>query len=144
MTRSKSVLPTNGAHGGRRPGSGAPKGNINGLKHGARSPRFWRAALIVAVVPELRLLFRALEHEDDRAERRRLYETLSLAYDAALLDPALARSIKDILRKRIAEAFTQIRNNDPSRLNFYLNQAIENALRTGALDNPGDQPLAED
>jgi hypothetical protein len=93
---------------------------------------------MVACVPELRLLFRALEHEDARAERQQLYETLGLAYRAALLDPALARLIKVMLRNRVAEAISQVHREQPSSANFYLNQAIERALTSGVLDDPND------
>ena len=33
---------TKATHGGRRPGAGAPKGNLNALKHGLRSAQFMR------------------------------------------------------------------------------------------------------
>ncbi|MBI2171151.1 MAG: hypothetical protein HYU30_03905 [Chloroflexi bacterium] len=39
-------------HGGRRPGAGAPKGNINALRHGRSSPRFQAYALNLLAVPE--------------------------------------------------------------------------------------------
>jgi hypothetical protein len=34
--------PARGPHGGRRSGAGAPKGNLNGLKHGLRSSQLKR------------------------------------------------------------------------------------------------------
>ena len=34
------VTKPKGKHGGRRPGAGAPKGNLNGLNHGLRSRQF--------------------------------------------------------------------------------------------------------
>ena len=45
--------------GGKRPGAGAPKGNLNALKHGERSKQFARLGKIVAASPQARkILFR--------------------------------------------------------------------------------------
>ncbi len=44
-------------HGGRRPGAGAPKGNLNGLKHGRNSRRFQELANALAEPPEAATLF---------------------------------------------------------------------------------------
>jgi hypothetical protein len=40
--------------GGRRPGAGAPKGNMNGYKHGKYSVRHRRLIHILAQIPEAR------------------------------------------------------------------------------------------
>jgi hypothetical protein len=67
-TPSKDA-PPKARHGGRRPGAGGKPGNLNPLKTGLHSPRLYRAALLVAVVPELRLLFEALIREDPAQAR---------------------------------------------------------------------------
>jgi len=40
--------------GGRRPGAGAPKGNMNALKHGLRSKQFAKMGALIAQSPEAR------------------------------------------------------------------------------------------
>ena len=42
------------SHGGKRPGAGAPKGNLNALKHGYRSQQFARIGALLAADPEVR------------------------------------------------------------------------------------------
>ena len=76
---------------------------MNALKHGLTSPRFYIAALMVAAVPELRLLFQALAAEQDRVERQHLIETLTAAYRATLTDPELAKSIKKLVIQHVRQ-----------------------------------------
>jgi hypothetical protein len=52
------ACPEPGRRGGRRPGAGAPKGNLNGLKTGRHSPRFLAFAAALAADPGLNALFR--------------------------------------------------------------------------------------
>jgi hypothetical protein len=40
--------------GGRRPGAGAPKGNLNALKHGRRSAQFAQLGVLLAGNPKTR------------------------------------------------------------------------------------------
>ena len=40
--------------GGRRPGAGAPKGNLNALKHGTYSRQFARLGALIAASPAMR------------------------------------------------------------------------------------------
>ena len=40
--------------GGKRPGAGAPKGNLNALKHGGRSRQFARLGALIAASPTAR------------------------------------------------------------------------------------------
>jgi hypothetical protein len=42
--------------GGKRPGAGAPKGNLNALKHGERSKQFAGLGAIIASSPKARTL----------------------------------------------------------------------------------------
>ena len=64
-----------GKRGGKRPGAGAPKGNLNALKHGQNSAQL-RALLVVFHTPAVRdLLTRLL----DRRARR----NVQLQQDAA-------------------------------------------------------------
>ena len=42
------------ARGGKRPGAGAPKGNMNALKHGRRSRQFAELGILIAASPAAR------------------------------------------------------------------------------------------
>lgn len=50
--------------GGRRPGSGAPRGNLNALKHGMRSRQYAQIGALLAQSPKVReaLLLLAARH----------------------------------------------------------------------------------
>ncbi len=114
----KPVLPQKTRRGGARPGAGAPKGNTNALKHGAYSERVYRGLLIIALVPEVRMIFQALRRgvigvpnpsrRDALLHRRILGEAVSAAFDAAPSDPELARTIRALIGKRLQEAATRI------------------------------------
>ena len=56
--------------GGRRPGAGAPLGNLNGLKHGKHSRRFQRLVDALAQIPETRDLILAYHRHELRKKRR--------------------------------------------------------------------------
>lgn len=45
---------TRSGRGGRRPGAGAPKGNLNALKHGLRSKQFAAVGRLLAQDPKIR------------------------------------------------------------------------------------------
>ena len=84
--------------GGRRPGAGAPKGNLNALRTGARSKQLKAVIIALMTVPETRrvlLLF-------NRLEQKRLAElTEAINHYAMLLQlPSRERSIKSIRRKQ--------------------------------------------
>ena len=58
--------------GGRRPGAGAPKGNMNALKHGRTSAAYKRLIEIISADPEgLRLLHHLAGAQDERKRRQR-------------------------------------------------------------------------
>ena len=64
--------------GGKRPGAGAPKGNLNALKHGLRSQQVRALSLALAQIP----LFRTYIQ---RLARRRQRETAAAVAVAAWL-----------------------------------------------------------
>ena len=82
----RSSAANKGKHGGRRPGAGAPKGNLNGLKHGLRSKQVSQLGLVFAANPK-RVL-----------SRDRLLE-LANARDAEAFDRAIDLRIMRIRRK---------------------------------------------
>jgi hypothetical protein len=60
----------NPSWGGRRPGAGAPKGNLNALKHGRRSRQFAEIGALIAEVPGVGQNLRALAGRRDTKRRR--------------------------------------------------------------------------
>ncbi len=95
------ACPERSRKGGRRPGAGAPRGNMNALRTGRYSERFLRGALMIALLPEVRLIFAALRRQDENRYRQLFYEAVAAADRAAQLDPALAESIRDLIARRI-------------------------------------------
>ena len=58
--------------GGRRPGAGAPKGNLNALKHGRTSATYKRLVEIISQDAEgMRLLRDLADGQDERRRRLR-------------------------------------------------------------------------
>jgi hypothetical protein len=72
--------------GGRRPGAGAPRGNMNGLKHGKYSARHRRLVAIIASIPEVRDGLLAI------GRRRRRQQRLAEAGASELLAGLLQRA----------------------------------------------------
>ncbi len=61
------------ARGGKRPGAGAPKGNLNALKHGRRSAQFAMLGALLAADPSVRQALLGLA-ERHQLKRRRANE----------------------------------------------------------------------
>jgi hypothetical protein len=72
--------------GGRRPGAGAPRGNMNGFRHGRYSVRHRRLIQILAQIPEAR------EALIDIGIRQRKQQRLAQAGASALLAEVLQRA----------------------------------------------------
>ena len=72
--------------GGRRAGAGAPKGNLNGFKHGKYSARHRRLAEIFATIPEVRDDLIAI------GERRKRQQRLAQAGASEILAGLLQRA----------------------------------------------------
>jgi hypothetical protein len=64
-------------HGGRRKGAGAPRGNLNGLKHGRYSKQFAEIGALFAMDPTIRDALTALARRHD-VKADRANETASL------------------------------------------------------------------
>lgn len=56
--------------GGPRPGSGAPKGNLNALKHGMRSKQFAAIGKLMAESPEVRYMLLKLAEREGKKHRK--------------------------------------------------------------------------
>jgi hypothetical protein len=81
--------------GGRRPGAGAPRGNLNAYKHGRNSTQHNRLAQIIAADPEAFALLREFAERDRRRRARenrkaiRLVDNLFRAIEYAAQERAL-------------------------------------------------------
>jgi len=51
------ACPEPSRRGGKRPGAGAPKGNLNALKHGGNSAQLRQLAVTLALLPHVRDTF---------------------------------------------------------------------------------------
>ena len=69
-SRSKRACPEHSRRGGRRPGAGAPKGNLNALKHGENSRQLQQLALALSLVPDARKALNRLAKRQRRREAR--------------------------------------------------------------------------
>lgn len=103
-------------HGGRRPGAGAPRGNLNALKHGRNSSYQQRLLAALVTVPEIAEALAVL------AARRRKQQRKAEAGAAALLSDLLRRTGEVVL----APEDNQPQNNQ--ELLVFL-QAAERRLR---------------
>ncbi len=81
--------------GGRRPGAGAPKGNLNALKHGRRSAQFSELGALLVSIPQARDALLALARRHRLKQRR-------------------AEDVANLLLQRLVQRAHQIRN---ARLN---------------------------
>ena len=83
--------------GGRRPGAGAPKGNLNALKSGSRSKQLRTLIIALMAFPQTR---NALLHFSRIEQRRldRLQEAIN-EYARLLKLPSRQRTIKSIQTK---------------------------------------------
>ena len=103
--------------GGRRPGAGAPRGNLNGFKHGKYSARHRRLVEIFATIPEVRDDLIAI------GERRKRQQRLAQAGASEILAGLLQRAGDIVLNPQANHLET---NQD--LLNFL--SRMEQELRT--------------
>ncbi len=83
--------------GGRRPGAGAPKGNLNALKNGSRSKQLRTLIIALMAFPQTR---NALLHFSRMEQRRRArFQEAINAYARLLTLPSRERTIKSIQSK---------------------------------------------
>lgn len=72
--------------GGPRPGAGAPKGNLNALKHGMRSKQFAAIGKIMAQSPEVRCIL--LKLGERQGNQHRKAERIAASLFAQLIEYA--------------------------------------------------------
>ncbi len=102
-----SALPEPRSWGGRRPGAGAPRGNLNGLKTGRHSKRLVAIAKGIAAVPEVKDILLEMNRQQRRQQRRaeRLaYKTL-LQFIGQM--PAESNQVLAYLKQTLADTEKQ-------------------------------------
>ena len=88
--------------GGRRPGAGAPKGNLNALRTGTRSKQLKAVIIALLAIPETR---RVLLHFSRMEQRRRALLQDAVNHYARLLGlPSRERTITAARRHQIHRA----------------------------------------
>ena len=66
---SRRACPEPSRRGGKRPGAGAPKGNLNALKHGGHSAQVRQLAVTLALLPSVRDTFIRFARRQRRQRR---------------------------------------------------------------------------
>lgn len=107
--------PKKSRRGGKRPGDGAPEGNLNALKHGRYSRQFAEIAAVFAASPSLR---EALVNAAERHGKRQT-DADQLAWN--LLQNTLARAVRINKRRAASDGLSIV----PPALNQDTNK--ENA-----------------
>ena len=98
----RSSAAKKGTWGGRRPGAGAPKGNLNGFKHGRRSRQLAEAVMFFAANPTTRATLVALANRY-RAKQEKTEDTAARFFVNAITkgikieNAEQARAITDLL-----------------------------------------------
>jgi hypothetical protein len=90
--------------GGRRPGAGAPKGNLNALRTGAHSKQLSATIGALLSVPETRGVILALM-EQKRRDRDR-FQQIIVAAAKLIHDAELSTSIRHKIERQIRKTLT--------------------------------------
>ena len=121
------VIRPKGKHGGRRPGAGAPRGNLNSLKHGRNSRYHQKLLATLITVPEVAEALVRL------AERRRKQQRKTEAAAAEALADLFQRAGQIVL----APENNQLQNNQ-ELLRFL--RAAESSLREALAEQSSEHP----
>ncbi len=114
--------------GGRRPGAGAPRGNMNALKHGTYSRQFAQVGALLAADPKVRETLLALGRRHN-LQRQKANEV------AALLLTRLFQRAEDVASGRVGPAHPE---RSPQRAVEGFQRAEEAAIGGLNLDLPAD------
>ena len=85
--------------GGRRPGAGAPKGNMNALKSGRYSPRFNAVRTALSQHPAVQAYLAALRRQQLRTKRMAAGETHTALLELMQRAPTRSNPLLAYLRK---------------------------------------------
>ena len=107
-----------------RRGAGAPKGNLNHLKHGFDSKTITRAAVLISTFPDVHRLFLAMLDATDKDSYRRILTATDRDGKAVLLRDSIKSEVVLALRDRLA----QIRKADE----FFSRNAVQSRSRSRA------------
>jgi hypothetical protein len=124
---------TKGTWGGRRPGAGARKGNLNALKHG-RFSRYQRALIEALLqVPETREIMVAISKRQRAQTRRAEQGGAALMSELARKVGALALSGDDHLED-IQEFLASIRTVEAQLEKILEKQSSQNAKKRNSIN----------
>ncbi|MGD0765699.1 MAG: hypothetical protein ABR978_05275 [Dehalococcoidia bacterium] len=90
--------------GGRRPGAGAPRGNLNALRTGAHSKQLSATIGALLSVPETRGVMLALI--DQKRRDRERFQQIIVAAAKLIHDTELSESIRQKLEQQIRKTLT--------------------------------------
>ena len=127
--------------GGKRPGAGAPAGNLNALKHGAHSTYIHALVQALAAHPTTREALIRLARRR-RAQKREAEHAASLLL-SALLDKTL-RSLRPVLSNAEGDNQTEGDHANTDRLLAAIlqrNNQTPDTKRRNQSDGGGFQPL---
>lgn len=105
------ACPEQSRRGGKRPGAGAPKGNINAVKTGRYSKRLRAVARALNSIPELRDFFLEFQRRQRRGNRK----AARLAHQALL---EFIASVPDANNPIVAYLRHSLRNEKSGNVNF--------------------------
>ena len=124
--------------GGRRPGAGAPPGNLNALKHGRRSAQFAQLGALLATLPEASQALLAIARRHQLKQRRA--EDVATLLLQRLLDRAgQIQNARSNVKPPIHERRT-IEQTAPSPRPAQYDSPTQTKKHTPAQSNP--QPTA--
>lgn len=125
--------------GGRRPGAGDPRGNMNALKHGRRSVRMAPLGMLMTTNPVVRA---ALLSIADRWERKQMKAEEVAGH---IFEQVLERGLKvaDDRGRKLRQATPDDIYEDPSRLSVLPPVTDRRSIETATLDEPPTQTSEE-
>ena len=123
--------------GGRRPGAGAPKGNLNGFRHGRNSRRHKQMAEVLAQIPEFQKGLIAI------SKRRRQRERAAQAGAGAMLAELLGRVGEAVLHpednhlESNQDFLNMLRSHEAQIREILKTQSSETGASAGQSSAPG-------
>ncbi len=88
--------------GGKRPGAGAPKGNLNAVKAGRYSPRLQAIAKALAADPEVNAFLMGFQRRQKRNQRKASKLALQALQEFVLQIPDKNNPLVEYLRRSLA------------------------------------------
>ena len=93
--------------GGKRPGAGAPRGNLNAVKAGRYSPRLQAIAKALAADPEVNAFLLGFQRRQKRNQRKAAKIALQALQEFVLQIPDKNNPLVEYLRRSLASLQNQ-------------------------------------